>query len=230
MKILRSFFIFSLLVPGLLTARAQDCKMYFPGEVGSVREMKTYNQKDKYTGKMVQEVLSKDVNQNNVDIVVQTTVYDDKDQTTGSHKIGVKCENGIFRIDMTDYLTGMLQAYQEMEVEMKGDDLTLPASLVAGEALPDASTEIIVRSGNIRMMDMVVTFMNRKVEAQEKMTTDAGTFDCYRIGYDIDSKTRLIHLTTHTVEWIAPDVGIVRSETWDKKGKMASYSVLTRFE
>ncbi len=230
MNVKKILFAFSIsFLTGILSLQAQDCKMYFPQKVGSVREMKSYTAKDKYTGKMVQEVLSKNVTGKNVDITVRTTVYDDKDAQTGSHDIQVRCENGVFKIDMTDYLSGLLQAYQSMEVEMKGDNLTIPASLNVGESLPDATAEIIVRSGGLQIMDMTVTIMNRKVEAREKMTTDAGTFDCYKMSYDVDSKTRLIHMTTKTVEWMAGDVGVVKSENYDKKGKLASYSVLTRF-
>lgn len=229
MKAEKSFVILSVLfLLGTEWLQAQDCKMYFPQKVGSVREMKSYTSKDKYTGKMVQEVLSKNASANQMDLKVRTTIYDDKDVSTGTHDVEVKCENGIFKIDMTDYLSGLLQAYQSMDVEMKGDNLTIPSSLSAGETLPDAKAEIIVRSNNLQIMDMFVTILNRKVEGVEKMTTPAGTFNCFRISYDVDSKTKLIHITSKTVEWIATGVGVVRSENYDKKGKLASYSVLTR--
>ena len=231
MNIKTRFIMFFLagfvLVPAL---KAQDCKLYFPQKVGSVREMKTYTDKDKLTGRMVQEVLSKNVSGSDVDITVRTTVYDDKDVAAGTHDVEVKCENGVFKIDMSDYLSNLLQAYQSMEVEMKGDNLTVPSKLSVGETLPDASVRIIVRSSGLQIMDMTVTIMNRKVEARENMTTEAGTFDCYKISYDVDSKTKLMHMTTKTVEWMAADVGIVRSESYNKKGKLASYSVLTKFE
>ncbi len=224
------YIIFSLFVSVYFSLDAQDCKLYFPQNVGSVREMKTYDSKDKQTGKMMQEVLEKDVKGNNVNIKVRTIVYDDKDAEVGNHEIEVRCEDGVFKIDMTDYLSSMLQAYQSMEVEMKGDNLSIPANLNPGETLPDASVEVIVRSSTIQIMDMTVTIMNRKVEAKEKITTEAGTFDCYRISYNVDSKTKILHITTRTVEWLAEDVGVVKSESYNKKDKLASYSVLTKFK
>ncbi len=223
------FLLIAIFFSGIMILNGQDCKMYFPQKVGSVREMKTYTAKDKYSGKMQQEVIMKNESGNDVTIKVRTTVYDDKDNPSGTHEVEVRCEGGVFKIDMTDYLSSLLQAYQSMEVEMKGDNLTIPSSLTEGETLPDASAEIIIRSGGLQIMDMTVTIMNRKVLGRESLTTEAGTFDCYKISYDVDSRTRLIHMTNQTVEWIAGDVGVIRSEIYDKKGKLGSYSVLTRF-
>jgi hypothetical protein len=67
------------------------------------------------------------------------------------------------------------------------------------------------------------------VEALENMTTPAGTFKCYKIASTIETKS-MISITTHTVEWMAKDVGVVRSENYNKKGKLTSYMVLTSFK
>jgi len=231
MKISRQIIAFSLVSFGLVTLlSAQDCKLYFPQKTGSVREMKSYTKKDDYTGKMVQEVLSKHVEGNNVDITVRTTMYDDKDTETASHEIEVRCEDGVFKIDMTDYLSELLQSYQSMDVELHGDNLVIPPDLKIGESLPDASAEIIVRSGGLKIMDMTVEILNRQVEARENITTEAGTFDCYKITYVVEAKTKLMNVTTRTVEWLAENVGIVKSENYNRKDKLSSYSVLTRFE
>lgn len=86
---------------------------------------------------------------------------------------------------------------------------------------------------------------DRKVEAQEKVTTPAGTFDCYRISYKFVRDEGLEGMEnfsmgmgggmyavvtmgggpapepegTKYVEWISPEVGLVKREKYNPRGK-----------
>jgi len=213
-----------------LSVFAQDCKLYFPENIGTVREMTNYDKKDKVTGRVVQTILDKDVNGQNISLSVETVIYDDKDNEFSRSSIEVGCENGVFKIDMSDYLSEMLEAYQTMEVELQGDNLQFPGKISVGDELPDGNMNIQVSNSGITMVNMDVIIKNRKVLAKEKVTTDAGTFDCYKISYETDAKTRMMTVTTQGVEWIAEGVGVIRSESYNKRGKMTGYSLLTRLE
>jgi hypothetical protein len=89
---------------------------------------------------------------------------------------------------------------------------------------------IQVSSSGITMVNMDVTINNRKVLAKEKITTSAGTFDCYKISYETESRTRMITVNTKGMEWISEGVGVVKTETYNKKDKLTGYSLLTKFE
>ena len=78
-------------------------------------------------------------------------------------------------------------------------------------------------------MNMSVRISNRKVEAQEDITTPAGTFKCFKITYDVDSKV-IFKTQGKGVEWISQQVGTVRTESHDSKGKMLSYSLLSEIK
>ena len=78
-------------------------------------------------------------------------------------------------------------------------------------------------------MNMNIKILNRKVEASESVNTLAGTFDCYKITYDMEMKS-IINITTKGAEWIAKGVGVVKTEQYDKKGNLTGYTLLSKFE
>ncbi len=213
-----------------LALAAQDCRMYFPQKTGAVREMTNYDKKDKMTGRMVQEIVDKDVSNGDISLTVETLIFDEDNEELNRSTITIGCSGGVFKIDMKNYLGEMLEAYESMEIEMQGDNLLIPGKLSVGDELPDGNINIQVRSSGITMVNMDVTIENRKVEAKEEVTTEAGTFDCYKISYDTVSKTKMITVSTSGIEWMAPDVGAVKSESYNKKGKLTGYSLLTRLE
>ena len=79
------------------------------------------------------------------------------------------------------------------------------------------------------MMNMTTKVYNRKVEAIEKITTEAGTFECYKITYDVFTDA-MIDINTKGIDWIARDVGTVRTENYNKNGKLTGYTELIKLE
>ena len=183
MKIKRHFLV-TFLVLFSLSAYPQDCKMYFPENVNSVREMTNYDKKDRMTGRVVQEILDKDVSGGDVTLTVATVIYGEDDEELHNSEVKVGCSDGVFKIDMRDYVGELIKQYESMEVELKGDNLLIPSDLSSGDELPDGNVNIKVSNSGITMVNMDVTIKNRKVEGQEEITTEAGTFDCYKISYE----------------------------------------------
>ncbi|MBE0654983.1 MAG: hypothetical protein IH594_14370 [Bacteroidales bacterium] len=229
MKISRLLVLLVIMTTGY-GIHAQDCRFYFPEETGAVREMTSYDKKDKVTGKVRQTILEKKATGSDLMLKVENVIFDDKDAEVSRSEIELGCSNGVFKIDMSEYMSEMLQAYQTMEVELQGDNLQFPSSLSVGDALPEGNMNIKVRSNGIQVVNMDVNISNRKVEAQEKLSTPAGTFDCYKITFVTTAKTKLITVQTQGVEWIAEKVGVVKSESYAKNGKLNSYTLLTRLE
>ena len=209
---------------------AQDCKLFFPDQIGSLREMTSYDKKDRITGKTIQEILNVEEDVNDISLTVKTIIKDADENEISNSEIEVGCENGVFKIDMSDYLGDMLEAYQSMEIEMEGDNLSFPSNISVGDKLDDSSIDVRIINNGIQMMQMNIRIFNREVLDKEKVTTDAGTFDCFRISYDMESSTRIITVKTSSLEWIAEDVGVIRTETYNKRGKLSGYSELTKFE
>ena len=62
----------------------------------------------------------------------------------------------------------------------------------------------------------------------ESITTPAGTFDCAKVKYNIATRSPKSKetITGYGYEWYSPNVGLVRTEQYDKNNVLQSYTVL----
>lgn len=225
-KIFVSGFVIVLIAASL---NAQDCRLYFPDKVGVIREMKSYSDKDKLTSILRQEILDKTVTGKDVKIKVRSTSYDADDKEVFGGDLEMLCEDGVFKFDMKSMIDpNTMNTYKEMGMEITTDNIVYPASINAGESLPDGNLIMVIKSGQATLMTITITISNRKVAARESITTEAGTFDCYKLTYDSVVKMGFITVSSTAVEWISDGVGVVKSETYNKKNKLTGYSVLTK--
>ena len=67
---------------------------------------------------------------------------------------------------------------------------------------------------------------DRMIAARERLETPAGAFDCLKITYNILSQIGFVKVNMSATEWYSPEYGTIRSETYNKKGKLVSYMVL----
>jgi hypothetical protein len=86
--------------------------------------------------------------------------------------------------------------------------------------------KMIFSSGGTTVMTMTINISNRKVEAVQDVTTDAGTFKCYKISYDIATKM-MFTIKAKAVEYYNEDVGMVKSESYSTSGDLQGYTVLS---
>jgi predicted small lipoprotein YifL len=215
-----------LIILFLGTAVGQKCTLYFPDEEGTEMVTKNFNQKDKLTGTVVQKITSKDIEGDNVTMNIDHSSYDKKDKLIMDGSYEVRCVDGVFYLDMRNMLDeAALSTYENMEVEVDANDMAFPAVLSEGQSLPDASITVKVNSSGVTVMTMTVFVNNRKVESKEMITTPAGSFDCYKISSDIESKM-IIKAQVQSIQWISEDFGVIQTKSYDKKGKLQGYSVL----
>ena len=104
-----------------------------------------------------------------------------------------------------------------------------PSDLRAGDALPDGAIRMAVKSNEMTMMNTTLNITNRKIEANETIKPEAGTFPCYKITYNATSIIGFITVNTSEVEWIAEGMGVVRVESYNKKDKRIGYSLITKY-
>jgi hypothetical protein len=75
-------------------------------------------------------------------------------------------------------------------------------------------------------MAFTTDITNRKVLAIEEITGAAGTFECFKISQDIESKVGFVKVFMSSVFWYAEKIGLIRSEAYNKKGKLQSVTEL----
>lgn len=209
---------------------AQDCAVYFPSKVGTVMEMTDYDAKGREESKgmtLLKEI--KDEGAVKLFLAETSTITSEGD--TLKVEYAARCENGVFSVNM---FSGMAnQGGGPMNIE--GDFLDFPKNPVSGMTLDDKLMTISLTAGDqseesaLPAIKLKYQFINRKIESLEKIKTPAGEFETVKMSYDVSYRMGIL-LTYHVVEWYAKDVGLVRSELYNKKGKLKSYRELTKFE
>ena len=119
-----------------------------------------------------------------------------------------------------------MSSYETMEVEVTGDNLELPLNGVAGTELEDGGVTAVVRSGGIKIITVSVSLSNRKIAAKETIETPAGSFNCIKYTYDALSQMGFVKVNMSSIEWYSADYGTIRSESYNKNGKLMSYTLL----
>ena len=76
-------------------------------------------------------------------------------------------------------------------------------------------------------MNMQVDITDRKVEKVETITVPAGSFECYVIYSNSYSKMMMVNQNFPSRSWLAKGVGMVKTESYNKKGKVINTMVLT---
>lgn len=208
----------------LSTAQAQDCTSLAPMKEGMVLEYTTFNKKGKDAGAMRLSV--KEAGENSA--VLASELMNQKGKVQGNFEYEVKCENGVFYVDMSMFFDSQqLQAFDDMEMEMTSKYLEFPSGASAGDKLPDGSVEAKVMSGGVKLMTISMQITDHTVQARESITTSAGTFDCLKTSYNYNSKFGFVKLSGSATNWLADDIGSIKSESFDKRGNSVGGQELT---
>ena len=224
--LIASILISSIFFSNNLTA--QDCDFYFPTEKGTIVETTSYDKKNKETSKYYQEVLDYSKSNGVTEVKIETRVDEEGIDTLGVHQFSLRCENGEFYINMNSYLDNdALGKYEGMDMEIDSENMPMPSNLSKGQKLNDGRVSITISNSGIKMMTMTVRITDRKVEGFEKITTPAGTFDCIKISFNSELKM-IFKLQTSGIQWFAKNIGVVKSENYDKKGKIESTQMITK--
>ncbi len=210
--------------------KAQNCEAFYPMKQGSEREMKSYDKKDKLTGTNKQKVISvKDI-EGGIAITVENQSFDSKDKLISMDNLTLTCQNGIFKVDMKNYLDpAAMKSMEGLEVSVDTRELEFPSDLQAGQQLRDGFIKMVASNMGIPMLTILVKIYDRKVDGMEDVTTPAGTFKCYKISQTTEVKS-IGKYTAKNIDWISKDVGTVKSETYDKNDKLIAHSVLTEIK
>lgn len=156
-----------------------------------------------------------------------TSIEDEKNKTKRSYTL--KCVDGNFYIDMANYTS--LQEddnNSSFQVKASGDFIEFPDQIEAGTTLKDGTIDLEMGSDNSFGTIASMQILNRKVLENGSLTTKAGTFDGYKVSFDYVFNMGIIKLRGFGIEWYVKGIGIVKSESYSKKGKLRSTRELTK--
>lgn len=207
--------------------QSQDCQLYYPDMVNAQLEYKNYDKKGNLAGSSIQKITDIKKSGGSVAISVSSESFDAKGKSLGKVDLKARCEGGVYYIDMQNYMGQQsMDAYKDMEMKIEGGSIELPSAMKAGDVLKNGDMKMSFSSGGMTIMNMTINISNRKVDAVENLTTPAGTFECYKISFDVATKM-MVNVKTRGVEWFAKGVGMVKNETYSTDGKLLGSSVLT---
>jgi hypothetical protein len=204
------------------TVAAQDCGGYYFLQNGKTVEMTIYNKKDKITG--VQTYKISDVVKSGTATLatINGEMMNEKGKSLSKSVVKVSCSGNVLNMDMSMYIpSAQQQQFKNTDATANAVYLQYPATMKAGDALPDGNFSMDMKTDGLNM-SVTVQINNRKVEVKEAVTTPAGTWDCYKITSSQRIQTKMSGIgmpamNMEVTEWFVPNFGVVKTDT--KYGK-----------
>ncbi len=212
---------------------AQDCLgMTFKPGMGY--EMQSFSAKDKPNGRMTYLVRNVRKEGGATLIEIEFQAFDEQNKARQApSKIQYSCTGDELVADLSGMAMGGGQTPKDTEMKMKVNKLAYPRTLTDGQKLPDGQMEADFYKNGSVMVEMTMQIANRLVGPKESMTTPAGTFEVNKVSADMDMKNRVmgigIPMSMKSVSYRAANtIFDVRTETYNKSGKLMGYTVLTK--
>ncbi|WPV69414.1 hypothetical protein [Chitinophaga sp. LS1] len=224
-----------ILAAQLLYGQQQDCKSYYFLQNNAEVEMSIYDGKGELVAKNIEKVLNVNRMANVISSNFSTTLKDTKGKDLSTGKGKFKCTGSEILLDMQMAMPNIPQL-QNMKMEAGSDEIFLsyPATLKEGQTLPGNEKEM---RGNMNGMEISMTLKvsDRKVVGKEKITTPAGTWECFKISYKLGFTVQMMgtnfpmDLDVNATEWFAPGFGIVKTDT-ERGGSTLGSMQITAFK
>lgn len=202
---------------GIISVLGQDCKNYLFLQKDKTIEMTIYNKKGEPNGRQVYKVSDVTTSGAATTGSLASEMFDKKGKSIAKAASSIKCQGGAMMVDMK-MMMPQQQTEQFAKAEAKVDNayLEYPGTMNPGDALKDGNFTMDINTGGLaETVTMVIT--DRKVEGKESVTTDAGTWDCYKITYKGKMTIKMGPLPINTnldgTEWFAPGFGVVKTQS-----------------
>jgi len=231
MKNIKTILIFTAFV-SVSFLFGQNCQEIYPFKQGVSFTTQHFNSKNKLTTTVKQKMLSVENSGSQYTAQLDNEVFDAKNKSVSKFNSKIICDGTTLMIDSRAFSgQGMndMPAGTNIEVKFSGDNFDFPLNAAEGQTLKDVSFGSESYMNGMKIMSFNMKITNRKVEAIEKVTVPAGTFEAYKISYISELKTMGMTKKYKTISWIAKGVGMIKSENYDDKGTLNSYSQLSEF-
>ena len=220
--LLTVFFIFSLILP----VQAQNvCNQYFPFEHFRSMTFGSYDSRDRYEGSQTWEVQELKEENGEKIAVVHLIIREADGRRLMENQFEARCSDGTYFINMEGAHLNEFSASMTdgIDIEIEGDDISLPNQINEGTNLPDARMDITIK-GMITINASMHIF-NREVQGKTTLATPVGEVDAWEITYDTTVRAGL-SVRGSVKEYVAEKYGTVRTENYNRRGRLQSYSVL----
>jgi len=229
---MKKFFLFlSLTFSSALFLNAQDCSGFFPTDEGTVMISSNYDANKSLLSTMTYRVGKTYNNALGNSSTIAYVLKDASGKVMDDGNIDASCQDGVFYMKMNNM--GMLPEMMGTitdQTELIGDFLDYPNTFADepfNQTFAMTGGEFTIRSKADKKADTRVRVYNRHYEGNEKVTTPAGTFDASKISFDFEVTKNNKTMTYKGTEWYGMNAGIIKTETYDTKNNLLSYTELS---
>ena len=216
----KTLFIIFLVVTVIGSIPAQDG--FFPSKQGITLLYANLNAKGKVDMYTRQNVTRVEGSGDNMSITYLSMVLDSKKipQTMAPISSTITVTNGVVELDMKSLAAPATLSY----VTVEGDRIRIPSTLSPGDKLADA--HYIMTINMVVRIRTEISITEHECLAIEDVTVPAGTFKCHKMTQTSAATAMRKTIITKTLTWYAPGIGMVKSETYNDKGKLQNSSLL----
>lgn len=181
------------------------------------------NNKGTINNKVVQQVADKE---GIYTTTFKSTRISKNNRPETAEEFQIKCTGNTLYLDAMLLLREQaLQAFEGKDFDFTPVAIAYPQGMQVNQKLPDGKLGVKVRSSTVAITQMSMLATNRKVEAIEKITTPAGTFDCFKITYqyvlELDAMGMPLRDVYNVEEFFSLEHGLIKCQFTNKRGKKA---------
>ena len=168
-------------------------------------------------------------------VKLKSGLYGPKSQVLQQQDLTILCRNDtVFTDGLAEINYDGLKSFRDRLLAYEGTPLAWPNQPTTGSSLPNGGVVVQVSSPSVAIAKIKTTLLQRKVLAgPTPITVPAGTFTCYSVESQRELATAaradlVLKSGGRQVDYYAPGVGIVRTEYYDKGGKLLQTRVLAK--
>jgi hypothetical protein len=199
------------------TVFAQNCMNYYLLQNNKTIEMTIYNKKGEPGGKQVYSVSGLSTSAGATTATIKSEMFDKKGKSLATSTNNIKCSGGVMMMNMKMMLPQQQQEQLgKTEATAESVYIEYPAGMAVGDNLKDANFTMDMNTSGMQQ-SVTMNITDRKVEGKEKITTSAGSWDCYKITYKARMAIKTmgigIPINMNGTEWFAPGFGVVKTQS-----------------
>jgi len=213
----------------VVVLNAQDS--FFPSKAGIVLTYANNDAKGNTDGYSVLTIKEVKGSGNNMTITYVGTAMDKNRKAVKGIELTyqVVIKNGVAIMDLNQMIPVDMKA-QGLKMDVSGTPLEVPSpgDLKAGQTLKSSEINVAMDLGILKTNSVIKT--EGKCLAIEDVKVPAGTFKAHKISSKVTTTAMGINNVQTVVEWYAPGIGQVKTETYDEKNNLLSSSVLAELK
>lgn len=228
---MKSFLLFALGIIATAASYAQACNTYYFMKPNSTVEQTHYDDKGKPAMTSTYKVGDVKTVDKGSEAAISQKMVDSKGKMISEGTANIRCDGNNLFIDMKLSMpAGPVAPTGEIDATSQKVYMAYPNNMKPGDKLENSSFSMTLNNTSM-IQTIELKVLNRVVEKEESITTSAGTWKCMKISFDMDMSTRTagirIPFRMKGNEWYAPGFGVVKTESFNKKGKLAGSSEIT---